>query len=71
MAFAAGRVLAFPAFYHDQGFLAVITFHDAGDPVTGLQAAVADRTDRLIPITLNEKHLDSRCKQDCNLAELP
>ena len=30
MAFAAGRVLAFPAFYHDQGFLAVITFHDAG-----------------------------------------
>ena len=69
MKFAAGRVLAFPAFYHDPGFVAVITPHDAGNPVTVLQVAAADRTVRLLPITLNKKHPVPRCKQDRNLVE--
>lgn len=67
MEFLTVRVLAFPSFDHNIGFFTIIASHDAGNLIPVFKLCTTDRAYRFLPITLNEKHQVSRCKQDRNL----
>ena len=67
MEFLTVRVLAFPSFDHNVGFFTVIASHDAGNLIAVLESGATNRTGRFLPITQDEKHQVSHCKQDRNL----